>query len=116
MIESAVREHLGARVRRLRLERNISQAQLAEAIGMARTSITNIEVGRQGLVTPSFINIALYLGVEMADLLPTWGEIGAIHTPERERELIRIDRELIKYEPVVSRILALEARRKELTS
>lgn len=89
----------------------MSQADLANGIGMARTSITNVEAARQALVTPSFVNIAFVLGVEMRDLLPSWEEAGAVPSASDALELRGIERRLKFAE---GQIHALKARRKEL--
>lgn len=114
-MEYEVRTYVGARVKTLRLEQGMSQGDLAEGIGMVRTSITNIEVGRQRLLVPSFINIALVLGVEMANLLPTWEDVGAILTPGHEKELRSIERQLARLGPTMDRIQALVERHRELS-
>ena len=41
-------ENFGANVRRLRLARNMTQEKLAGLAGCKRTTIVNIESGRQG--------------------------------------------------------------------
>src|SRR5207244_1890114 len=45
---------VGAKLRRLRCERGWKQETLAHAVGLARTSLTNIEKGRQGLLLHVF--------------------------------------------------------------
>lgn len=54
---------LGALLRRLRLHRNISQEYVATAIGLERTSITNIEAGRQGLTAHKLVELLAVLGM-----------------------------------------------------
>ena len=62
---------VGAKIRQVRKERGMKQETLAEGIGLTRTSLTNIEKGRQRLLLHMFIHIAASLGVEPNALLPT---------------------------------------------
>ena len=59
----------GANVKRLRRERGITQQALSEVLGMTRTSITNIETGRQNVPTTGLLAIARALDCEPAELL-----------------------------------------------
>lgn len=61
---------LGGRIR-ARRERTMTQAALAKAVGLSRTSITNIECGRQRLLVDQLADIASALGVPVADLIPS---------------------------------------------
>lgn len=62
---------VGARVREARKRaENISQASLATSVGLTRTSVTNIEKGRQKLLLHTFVDIAAAIGVEPIELLP----------------------------------------------
>jgi transcriptional regulator with XRE-family HTH domain len=48
----------------------MSQDAFAKAVGLSRTSITNIERGRQPVSLHTLYSMADILGVEPADLLP----------------------------------------------
>src|SRR5437764_15466362 len=65
-----VRAEFGRRLRRAREERDLSQATLAGMVGLNRTSITNIEVGRQGVSIEVLLDLAEILGLSATDLLP----------------------------------------------
>jgi transcriptional regulator with XRE-family HTH domain len=54
-----------------RRKKGISQELLADELGLSRTSITNIEKGRQPVQLHSLYCIARFLGVELKDLLPS---------------------------------------------
>ena len=54
-----------------RRKKGISQELLADELGLSRTSITNIEKGRQPVQLHSLYCIARLLGVELKDLLPS---------------------------------------------
>lgn len=75
---------VGRRVRKARLEKKITQEELAAAIGLTRTSITNIEKGRQKLLLHTLSALARRLAVPCASLLPDESELesGASQSPE----------------------------------
>ena len=60
---------LGKRIRALRRQANLSQEDVAERVGLTRTSITNIERGRQQLQVHTLVAIAHTLGVRLDELL-----------------------------------------------
>lgn len=62
---------LGDRIREAREKAGVTQEQLARAVALSRTSITNIERGRQGLQTFLLVRIAVTLGRPVAELLPS---------------------------------------------
>lgn len=62
-------ETLGKRIRQARDERNISQGEMARAVGLSRTSITNIEKGRQPIQVHVLMKIAETLSVNLNALL-----------------------------------------------
>jgi transcriptional regulator with XRE-family HTH domain len=64
---------LGVRIRAARDQAGVKQDQLAQAVGLSRTSITNIERGRQGVQTYLLVRIAEVLGRPAAELLPGLG-------------------------------------------
>jgi transcriptional regulator with XRE-family HTH domain len=66
---SAVSLRLSAALRTKRTEKGISQAALADHAGLSRTCIANIELGRQECGLQTFVDLAIALGVEPADLL-----------------------------------------------
>ena len=62
-------KRVGARVRALREEEGLTQEQLARRSGIGRTSITNIEVGRQRPPLSTLIRIARVCGEDPACFL-----------------------------------------------
>ncbi len=56
---------LGAQVRALRNAAGLTQGELADRIGLTRTSVTNIEAGRQGLDVRTLNAIAKATGYEL---------------------------------------------------
>lgn len=61
---------IGARIALFREAAQLSQADLAHQLGLARSSVTNIESGNQRLPLHTLYRIGLFLGVEPVDLLP----------------------------------------------
>lgn len=61
---------LGAAIREAREDSGLSQADLAQAVGLGRTSITNFESGRQHVPLHTLYDIARVLDVELVDVLP----------------------------------------------
>ncbi len=63
-------ESLGLKIRETRKKRGLTQASLARAASLTRTSITNIEAGRQRLPLDTLYEIASALRVTPPELLP----------------------------------------------
>ena len=61
---------LGRNVLQLRQTRRLTQEQLANIVGLTRTSITNIEKGRQKVLAHLLLQLALALNVNVNELLP----------------------------------------------
>ena len=64
-------EYIGSRIASARAAAGMAQATLAEAIGLTRTSISNIEKGRQKMLVHTLLDIARALSVQPTELLPT---------------------------------------------
>ena len=67
---AAFYKQVGERIRKERTTRKVSQEALAMAVGLKRTSISNIEKGRQRLLLHTFYEIADTLKSKPIDLLP----------------------------------------------
>jgi transcriptional regulator with XRE-family HTH domain len=72
---------LGERIQRARFQNCKSQRVLAEELGMSRTSMVNIEKGRQHTSIHVLWQIAERLNVEAAALLPTRRDYLASNRP-----------------------------------
>lgn len=68
--EDSLYKEVGEKVRAMRVSRGISQEALAEAAGIGRTSITNLERGRQRLLLHTLYRIAARLDVSPAEFMP----------------------------------------------
>lgn len=55
-------EALGQQIRALRRMRGVTQQALAQRVGLSRTSVTNIELGRQPVTVEMFYRITAALG------------------------------------------------------
>jgi transcriptional regulator with XRE-family HTH domain len=61
---------LGANIRVERRKKGMTQAQLATTVGLTRTSITNIEMGRQPIYVHVLAKMAHSLRISIDALLP----------------------------------------------
>ena len=61
---------IGDNIRSARSAKKLTQAQLAETVGLTRTSIVNIETGRQRLPIDRLYDIADALDMQATALLP----------------------------------------------
>lgn len=61
----------GSRVRELREAKGITQEELGRSIELSRTSITNIEKGRQRVMLHQMVEIADALDEDVSKLMPT---------------------------------------------
>lgn len=62
-------ERLGGRIRAIRKAHGVTQEQVAERLQLNRTTIVNIERGRQRLAVHQLVELASVLGCEPAALL-----------------------------------------------
>lgn len=66
----AAYEHIGRRVATFRKDAGLSQSDLALAVGLTRSSISNIEKGRQKMLIHTLLEIADVLRIPPYSLLP----------------------------------------------
>jgi transcriptional regulator with XRE-family HTH domain len=71
MRQANLYSEFGALVRRNRYRLKLSQATLADRVGLTRTSITNIESGRQKILLHHLFLLADALGISPQALLPS---------------------------------------------
>lgn len=72
---------VGSRIARARRATGLSQQKLADAVRMTRTSIVNVEAGRQRAPLHLLWQIAAVLGVEVAELVPTKADLATVSAP-----------------------------------
>ncbi len=88
----SVYEDLGRNIRRARLHAGLTQEQLGRAVGLTRTSVNNIEHGRQKVLVHTLLELASACGVTPDSLLVR--EAAAAPVPPDVRdwiERIRVD-------------------------
>src|SRR2546426_5932917 len=91
---------LGIRIADLRNASKLTQAELAERIGSARTSITNLERGRQQMPLHQLLRISEVLQVDLKDLIPSRDEV---QSQERIPVFIGTDRKEVS--PATARLI-----------
>ena len=83
---------LGLRLRRLREERKLTAAEMAQALGVAPTTYREWERGR-GLIAPPFLKMSEVLAISVTELLS--GQKATLDGPiERLREIEQMLREV----------------------
>ncbi len=73
--ETALHRHIGEQLKWQRQRRGFTQQQLADAVHMLRTSIANIETGRQKATLYILYKLCLVLDVEVKILLPNVSDV-----------------------------------------
>lgn len=63
-------EIVGRRIRDTRKNAKLTQEELAERVHLTRTSVTNIEKGRQKLLLHTLFDLAAAMKVTVAQLMP----------------------------------------------
>ena len=94
----------------------LTQEQLAEQIGLSRTSVTNIERGRQHVVLHQIYEIAAALGLNVEALLPKVpsGEVSS-HVTEKLRGHVSGDKEPEVFEWAAMVAMSTDAKKGEQT-
>jgi DNA-binding XRE family transcriptional regulator len=62
--------HCGNAIFHLRKKLKYNQEELASAIGLTRTSVVNIEKGRQGMTVETLLKVCAVLKCKVSDILP----------------------------------------------
>lgn len=97
---------LGLAIQKARKSKNITQLRLSRAVNLSRTSITNIECGRQPVPVHLLVQLAKALGLTPVDLLPK-EDLQATLVPESVKKLPAAQQEW------VTRVIAPTAPRKD---
>ena len=66
-------EDIGRNVRDLRVERKMTQADLADRVYLDRTAISRLESGQRTVTAPELASIAVALGADIRSLAATSG-------------------------------------------
>ena len=83
--EKGLHEAIGAEIKKIRKKKGFNQSDLAEKIGLERTSVTNIETGRQKATVTVLYKICDLFQIDIADLLPKVSDM-ATHVVETTNE------------------------------
>lgn len=99
--EALLYSRIGDAIRRRRSDLGMTQGQLAEAAGVLRTSVANVEAGRQRAPLHLVYRLCVALGVEVSAIIPRVGEVarpatvevdvgnGVVDMPPKSAELLR---------------------------
>lgn len=82
MRDDLISRAFGINLRDARKRKGVTQEQLAKRARLKRTSITNIEKGRQSLSLPALYALATALDVEVHELLPSRSRLDVLRTAE----------------------------------
>lgn len=63
------KKEIGCRVKNLRIQNGIAQTELARAIGVSQTHLSNIETGKVGLTTENLVRLADVLNCSLDEIL-----------------------------------------------
>lgn len=80
---NALYADIGGRVRRARKRKGLSQDDLGQAVHLRRTSIANLEAGRQHPPVHVILLIAQVTESPVAELLPTIEDLARLVTVQR---------------------------------
>jgi transcriptional regulator with XRE-family HTH domain len=107
--EERLYRQIGEHLRQTRAALGVTQSQVAEATGLLRTSVTNIEAGRQKAPLHVLYRLCAFLGTEVAAVLP---EIGMV--VEADEEIVTAPYQLESRLPRTAAFLKqLKAERQE---
>lgn len=63
------KKEVGQRLRAIRIQRGLSQAELAEALGVTQPNISAVEIGRRGLTIQQLVRLTRALHVSPDEVL-----------------------------------------------
>lgn len=98
-----IRRQLGLRIQALRLQRGLTQEQLAEAVGRSVDTVSNIETGRLGTRIDTASKLAAVLGTTLAELFQF--DERAVSPSDRNRR-VAIDRLVQLLEPLDTKAIS----------
>lgn len=86
---------IGIRIRQEREDRELTQEELAGRSGIGRTSLTNIEAGRQRLLVHQLWRIARALSVQPRELFPDLHSVKAQSVEELLAAVSKNERDFV---------------------
>ena len=75
-MKEAMKTAFGETIRRLRMEKGLTQQQLSDQLGLDRSSVASWELGRHMPGVTTITQLAEALGVETAALMATVEKLG----------------------------------------
>ena len=83
---------LGRKVKFLRLEKGISQTDMAEAIGLSQTNLSNMESGRTAITIQNLFKMQKILGCKMSDFFIDFDNEEPVHkSSDGEKKTIELE-------------------------
>ena len=83
---------LGRKVKFLRMEKGISQTDMAEAIGLSQTNLSNMESGRTAITTQNLFKMREVLGCKMRDFFSDFdNEVGGKQENSNAKSTIELE-------------------------
>jgi transcriptional regulator with XRE-family HTH domain len=67
---NSIHVRFGINLRKIRLDKNISQEKLADLAGLHRTYVSSVERGERNVTLQTVERLAKALGVSMSKLMP----------------------------------------------
>lgn len=74
-LENSVYKLIGSKLKKVRIEKDLTQDFIAQIIGSSKASVANYEKGDQAIYISDLYKIAFNLGIEIKEFLPTIDEI-----------------------------------------
>lgn len=84
-----VKKVLGTRIAEIRKIKNLTQAELSELIGIAPTTLTNIELGKRFLTAATLDKIKKALGVDYKDLFKDYADTNTKADYTEAKEILK---------------------------
>ena len=75
---------VGERIRDFRKKSRMTQAKLADEVGISRAAVANIEVGRQRMSVVLLVRLAECFNAQIGDIIPSLRELTAFSKKRRE--------------------------------
>lgn len=101
---------LGAQLRRLRLERKLSQERLAELAGLHYKYVGRVELGKADAGADVLVRLARALGVPVGELFETITPSGAVPYRLSPADVEDVSAALAAFNATVDRILSRQSR------
>lgn len=95
VVNQAFYQEVGRRIREARTKSCLTQEVLANKVSLTRTTVTNIEKGRQQLLVHTLVEIAEVLQVNLESLLPeqqssSIDKLLTVETPQAQEWIRRV--------------------------